>query len=437
MKKVYLILLSLLAAAMMPALVSAHSIPNAVLLLDVREKEVAGEVQIPLSGLGSALGLDLVSDSNSVVPERSEVIKAYLEDHIKPQSDGKDWVVTIGELSLREAEQASSGKYKELLAQLTMTPPEGASTRKFTLNYDVVMHQSDAHTALVSVRQDWASGIIKEAPVSIGTIGVNASDGKVAPLEVDLSSGSVLKGFVGMLKLGMSHIREGTDHVLFLLTLLLPAPLLVAGKRWHGHKGLKETLIAITKITAAFTIGPSLTLIIASTMRLSLPTQPIEALIAFSIIVSAVHALRPIFPEREVLIAGFFGLVHGMAFSFTLAELNLSTSQLVISLLGFNLGIEFMQLLIVLLVIIPLVIVAKSRAYVLIRWPTATVAIVAATGWLIDRIGYQNIVSDYANSINAYALWIVLGLYMAASIVCIRALVRKRYLPDSTSSFFK
>jgi hypothetical protein len=53
----------------------------------------------------------------------------------------------------------------------------------------------------------------------------------------------------------------------------------------------------------------------------------------------------PMLPSREMLIAAGFGIVHGMAFSFALAELNLDTTQMVLSLLGFNSGIEVTQFL--------------------------------------------------------------------------------------------
>lgn len=52
-------------------------------------------------------------------------------------------------------------------------------------------------------------------------------------------------------------------------------------------------------------MGHSLTLILGTLTRLELPAQPIEALIALSLLISAVHALRPLFPGREVLVAGF------------------------------------------------------------------------------------------------------------------------------------
>ena len=60
--------------------------------------------------------------------------------------------------------------------------------------------------------------------------------------------------------------------------------------------------------------------------------------------------------------AAVFGLVHGMAFSTTLSSLNLSGSQLALSLLGFNVGIEMMQLVVVLLVLPPLIVLARTPA---------------------------------------------------------------------------
>jgi hypothetical protein len=66
------------------------------------------------------------------------------------------------------------------------------------------------------------------------------------------------------------------------------------------------------------------------------PERPIEVLIAASILVSAVHAFRPIFPGREAWIAAFFGLIHGLAFAATLDRLGLGRWEH----LAFNLGIE-------------------------------------------------------------------------------------------------
>jgi hypothetical protein len=96
----------------------------------------------------------------------------------------------------------------------------------------------------------------------------------------------------------MCHIAEGTDHMLFLLVLLLPAPLLVARAEWGTPVGVRQSLLRIFGIVTAFTIGHSLTLSLAALGAVTVPSHPVEVLIAVSILVSAVHAFRPIFPGR-------------------------------------------------------------------------------------------------------------------------------------------
>ena len=71
-------------------------------------------------------------------------------------------------------------------------------------------------------------------------------------------------GFASIFRLGMRHIAEGTDHLLFLLVLLLPAPLLALGPRWAGFAGARRSLFQILKVVTAFTIGHSITLALAA-----------------------------------------------------------------------------------------------------------------------------------------------------------------------------
>ncbi|MGH1556278.1 HupE/UreJ family protein [Streptomyces sp. L7] len=87
----------------------------------------------------------------------------------------------------------------------------------------------------MTVRQDWAAGrVTGDGATQVGTIRLDVRHMKVPPLTVDLGKGSAWRGFVAMLQLGANHILTGTDHLLFLLILLLPAPLLAAGGRWNG-----------------------------------------------------------------------------------------------------------------------------------------------------------------------------------------------------------
>jgi hypothetical protein len=383
--------------------VAAHPMPNSVVTLDVGEHAITGEIVIPLIELDLALGTDFSSDSAAKLPAGEMQLREYLADHLSLAApDGAPWTVSVGKIAVGEETGAAAEPYAELLANVALTPPANAPVRQFTLTYDAVMHQVATHYALVDLGDDWLSGQIDEtgqAAVSLGVIRVNPVDGTMSPLVVDLAQGSYWQGFLAMLGLGASHIAQGTDHLLFLLTLLLPLPLVAAGSHWRSQSGTKTTLISVLKIVTAFTLGHSLTLILASLFRLNLPQQPIEVFVALTILVSAIHALRPIFPKHEPVLAGVFGLVHGMAFSFTLAELNLSTAQLVVSLLGFNLGIELFQLLIVALILPSFLLFARSGAYGPVRFGGALVAIVAALGWLADRLGFSSAPAVFVDGI--------------------------------------
>lgn len=116
------------------------------------------------------------------------------------------------------------------------------------------------------------------------------------------------------------------------------------------------------------------------------PSRPVEALIALSILVSAIHALRPFFPGREAWIAAFFGLIHGLAFASTLDRLGLSRWDRIGGILAFNLGIEAMQLMVVALILPSLLLLSRTRAYTWLRVSGAISASVASSAWIAERV---------------------------------------------------
>jgi hypothetical protein len=221
-----------------------------------------------------------------------------------------------------------------------------------------------------------------------------------------------------MINLGMHHIREGTDHLLFLLVLLLPAPLVIARKRWGKFGGVRYSFINLIKIVTAFTIGHSITLIAGAMNWFHFPIQPIEVLIAFSILISAIHAWRPIFSGREVYVAAGFGLIHGMAFANTLSNLNLDSGQMALSIFGFNLGIELMQLFVIVLIVPWLIMLSRFRVYSGVRVTGSFLAGTVALAWVIERILEQsNAVTVLVGQSIQYAPWLVLLLVAFALIV--------------------
>ena len=132
--------------------------------------------------------------------------------------------------------------------------------------------------------------------------------------------------------LGIEHIWEGIDHLLFLFGLLL----LVGG----GTRLLWTT--------TAFTIGHSITLGVIAVGNVLLPSAPIEFAIAISIFVLAVELSQTnrdrLLQRSPWWLAGGFGLLHGMGFAGALTETGLPQDHVPLALLFFNLGIEAGQL---------------------------------------------------------------------------------------------
>ncbi|WP_080059162.1 HupE/UreJ family protein [Spirosoma aerolatum] len=389
-----------------PRLATAHPMPNSVVLLNVHVNRIDAELQIPLVELQSAWGHAVNDSSVGLVERLGPQLRDYLKSHIRPQSpDGRFWSVSVGELTAHESQNPITGVYRELTAQVQLVPPAGSDVRQFTFQYDAVLHQVMTHKILVSVRQDWECGQLAETePVQVGEISLDIVNNRILPLPVNLASGSFWTGFMAMIKLGTQHIAEGTDHLLFLLVLLLPAPLVVVGQRWGQFGGVRYSLKRLLLIVTAFTIGHSITLLAGSIGWVRLASQPVEILIVVSILVSAIHAVRPVFFGREAWVAAGFGLVHGLAFASTLANLQLDAGPMALSILGFNLGIELMQLTIILVVIPWLMLLSRTPVYTVVRRSGAFLSGIAALGWLAERIsGQPNLLTEAIEVIASYA----------------------------------
>jgi len=146
---------------------------------------------------------------------------------------------------------------------------------------------------------------------------------------------------------GIWHIWIGFDHILFLLSLLLPAVLVRRAGDWQPAGSLKGALIEVLKVVTAFTVAHSITLSLAALQVISLPSRLVESAIALSVMVAALNNLRGTIEKRRWLMAFVFGLIHGFGFASVLADLGLPQNALVLALVGFNVGVELGQMAIV------------------------------------------------------------------------------------------
>jgi hypothetical protein len=368
----------------------AHPMSNSVVVLNVHEKHISGQILLPLSELESAMGMSINENSDRLVERLGDTLRFYLRQHIRPKSlEGKPWEVRLGGMKVEKAIDQILGEYQELVVLFEMTPPDNYDLRNFYFDYDVILHQVASHKTLIQVKQDWLQGIVNEdtTTLQVGVIEWDIVNNKLSPFQVSLKQGSRWQGFLSMVKLGIQHIAEGTDHLLFLLVLLLPALQIVQNKRWNGFNGIKKSFFKIIKIVTSFTIGHSLTLLLGAMGWVNFPSQPIEILIALSIMVSAIHAIKPIFTEREIYLAAGFGLVHGLAFAHTIIDLALPTSHFVLSIFGFNLGVEIFQIIVIISLFPILYLIAtKTTQYNLFRTTGAVLAMLASFYWLFERL---------------------------------------------------
>lgn len=397
----------------------AHPSPNSLIFVDVRPDKVLLEVQMPVPELELAFGHGISQNPEKIIVNWESQLKEYLLQHIHAYvSKDRPWQVNVTKLVMDKGLYADNiNYYWEVNATVELIPYPEETTRSFYLDYDVIMHQVINHAAFVSVRSDWEAGNLhgNATEAQVQAIGWDNQNNVIPPIAISLEKGSWWKGFKSMMLIGMKHIKEGTDHLLFLIVLLLPAMLLTNGKRWGSFGGIKYSLVRLLKIVTAFTIGHSITLLISTVGLLTLPSQPIELLIAFSILVSAVHAAYPLFPGKETYIAAGFGLVHGLAFATVLTELKLSAWTLVWSLLGFNVGIELMQLMIICAVIPWLILLSKTPFYKWFRLTGAALSGIAAVGWLVARsTNKENSITDTVTRLAEHAhLYVVILAVMS------------------------
>jgi hypothetical protein len=186
--------------------------------------------------------------------------------------------------------------------------------------------------------------------------------------------------------LGVHHIFAGIDHLLFLVALLLPSVLVRRGKEWIPAPNFRAALVDVLKIVTSFTLAHSITLSLSALNVLRLPSRFVESGIAASVVLAAVNNLIRVMDEDRWTAAFALGLLHGFGFSATLMDLGLPRKNLLLTLFGFNCGVEIGQMCVV-AAFLPLAYLARrSPLYRIVGLVSGSVVIAAiASIWLVER----------------------------------------------------
>jgi hypothetical protein len=344
-------------------LAHAHKPSDSYLIVHADGRSLHGQWDVALRDLEYAVGLDADGDGAITWGElkaRQSAVDAYVLARLALRADARSCQLSPTE---HLVDEHSDGAYAVLRFAADCGP---AGYRGVALEYSLFFDLDPTHRGLVRVQQ-----------------GARASTGVLSPerprLEVQAEGGSRLGQFIDYAREGVWHIWIGFDHVLFLLSLLLPAVL--AAPRFS------QTFWEVFKVVTAFTIAHSITLALAALSVVQLPSRLVESAIALSVVLAALNNVRPAVRERRWLVAFAFGLIHGFGFASVLADLGLPQEALLLALVGFNLGVETGQLAIV-AVFLP-VAYALRRTWFYRRMifvgGSAAIALVA-TLWLVERV---------------------------------------------------
>ncbi|PKO87459.1 MAG: hypothetical protein CVU18_10675 [Betaproteobacteria bacterium HGW-Betaproteobacteria-12] len=347
----------------------AHKASDSYLMIDANGAEVVAQWDIALRDIDFAIGLD--GDGNGEITwgelrSRQATVAAWALSRLEVQRGGP-CPLTLGAL---QVDTHTDGGYAVL--QLAGTCP--ASSGELRLGYRLLFDLDNLHRGLLRLNLDGTTHTTVLSPTS--------GEQRFGPEAV-----SRLAQFRQYLVEGIWHIWIGFDHILFLLALLLPAVLVHADRQWRGVARFGAAWREVLWVVTSFTAAHSITLSLAALQVIALPSRLVESAIALSVMLAAANNLYPVVAHRRWVVAFGFGLIHGFGFASVLTELGLPADALLLSLVGFNLGVEVGQLAIV-AGFLPLAYGLRHTAFYrrgIFVWGSLLTLLVAAI-WLVERV---------------------------------------------------
>jgi hypothetical protein len=359
----------LLCCLLTAPVVQAHVASNGFLDIEAHGRTLAGSVELSVRDVELAIGVDADRDGRITWGELRSAeprLVRYLTDHFALAAGGAECPIQFGRL---EVNSRVDGNYAWL-------PFEARCSHEPTplgIRYHVLAGIDSSHRGLLRLG---AGAIVQTAVLDPTAAEATLAPGRAAPW----------RAFAQYFQAGVHHIWSGIDHLLFLISLLLPAVLLRRGGRWEPVAAARPACVSILKVVTAFTLAHSITLSLAAFEVVRLPARLTESVIAASIVVAALNNIFPLVTEARARIAFAFGLLHGFGFASVLTEMGLPEGARLISLLAFNCGIEIGQLAVVVAVMPVVYAVRGLEGYrrALLPWGSGAIATVAL-GWLAQR----------------------------------------------------
>ena len=363
----------------------AHSSSNSYLTLSTAGPALTLRADVHWRDLDLIFDLDANRDGQVTWGEtqgRSPEFNDWLGRGIALTAAGQK--CDLGPADLQASEHAD-GTYLSALWAVkcpglsTAAEVADAADARLALRYDLMFAQDSLHRGLLKVD---LGGAQTSALLSPERPEAQLGRADSHPLQV----------FGRYVIEGVWHIWIGIDHIVFLLSLLVLAPLQSSRQRvvhWPAATRARPVLMDVLAVVTAFTVAHSITLGLTITGWLTPPADLVEPAIALSVVLAALNNLLGFSALKRWRLAFVFGLVHGFGFASVLLDLGLPASALLAALGGFNVGVELGQLAIVGVFLPVAWWLRHTRFY---RWVVvaggSAAVVVLGLFWTLDRMGW-------------------------------------------------
>jgi hypothetical protein len=369
MKTAWIVLVAFVAAALLAAPAAAHKPSDAYLTLQREGGALSGQWDIALRDLDLAIGLDANGDGEITwgeVRAQHAAIASLALARLAVSSGGEACALRV---TRQQVDSHTDGAY----AVLDLAGQCPGNGRTLVIDYTLLFELDPQHRGLLNfVEENVSHSVVFSTDAPRRVVGGDA--------------GGPLVQFSSYVREGVWHIWVGFDHILFLVSLLLPAVLVRRDDRWQPAPDFKAAFLDVAKIVTAFTLAHSITLSLATLDLVTLPSRWVESAIALSVVLAALNNVVPVVQRGRWIAAFAFGLLHGFGFAGALQDLGLPTGSLALSLAGFNIGVELGQLAIVAAFLPVAFAVRATWAYPRVVLAGGSAVIVAIAGvWLAER----------------------------------------------------
>ncbi len=400
MKRAYLAGVVAGASLLFAPLAQAHKASDAYVTLRVDGSVVHARMDIALRDLDRDLDLDTNADDRlnwQEVRTRWSDIAALARNEVRLSADGSPCAAEpssapVGERNAPALTQHSDGTYAVVRTDWQCAAP----VLQLSVEYELFARTDPTHRGIVQVMRAHVDSAAPARQLAVLSSGSGWRRFKLEPFSAGASASSAVglvpdstamhqsvpvarsepprndrgatsaddapySSFFGFVREGVHHILIGYDHILFLLSLLLPAVWIrspftdprsgVTRERWAPSRDPRAALTNVLKVVTAFTVAHSLTLALSVLDVVNPPSRWVESIIAASVVLAALNNVWPVISESRWKLTFAFGLVHGFGFASALKDAGLAKGALVAPLVGFNVGVELGQLCIVALVL--------------------------------------------------------------------------------------